>query len=103
MVFKKIATFITVLVFSMTGSPSITLADVGDEDAGAFDDDTNTVQESEEVSGDTAAVTDAEDGAGEKAGPGAGAWVAITGAVLALFSGGTSEYTTPAGLSLIHI
>ena len=45
MVFKRIATFITVLVFSMTSAPSITLADVGDEDAGAFDDAVEEVQE----------------------------------------------------------
>ena len=92
MILKRIATFITVLVFSITGAPSITLADVGDENAGSFDDQT-AVEEGEEASEESTEVSSGS----EAAGPGAGVWVAITGAVLALFSGGSSEYTTPGG------
>ena len=47
MVFKRIATFITVLVFSITGAPSIAHADVGDENAGSFDD-TDAIEETED-------------------------------------------------------
>ena len=67
MIFKRIATFLTVLVFSMTGAPAITLADVGDEDAGSFDDP-DQIEESESTvdEGDAGAAGAAAAGGAEE-------------------------------------
>ena len=92
---KKLTTFLTVLVFTITGVPVSSIASEGDEEAGAFEDP-NADEETEKDSGGAAAGAAAAGAAGGAA-AGAGVWVAITGAILGLFSGGSSEFTTPSG------
>ena len=67
--FKKIAVYFTVLSFTLSGIPAF-----------SQDEETEALVEEE-------AVEEAE----EETGIAAGVWIAITGAVLALFSGGGDD------------
>ena len=86
MVFKRIATFLTVLVFSLTSTPSITLADVGDENAGSFDDP-DQIEESEST------VDEGDAGAAEAAAA-ATAVAAATAATTTIIMSGPRERHT---------
>ena len=44
--FKRITTYFTLLVFTLTGAPISTIASEGDKDAGSFDDEENSETES---------------------------------------------------------
>ena len=90
-ILKRLTTFLTIMVFTVTGVPVSSIASEGDEESGAFEDP-NAVEETEEDSDGAAAIV-----GGAAAGLGAGVWVAITGAILGVFSGGSSEFTTPSG------
>ena len=90
--FKKLGTYISMLTLVLTGTSFKSIASEGEEDAEAFDDP-NTSEEEDSGAEAAAAAT----GTAASAGTGAGVWVAITGAVLALFSGSDGEYTTPSG------
>ena len=72
MIFKKITTFLTLLVFTFSGILPITLASEGDEEAGSFDNDDATSNEE---------VTEESEETSSGSGLGTGVWVAITGAV----------------------
>ena len=67
--FKKIAVYFTVLSFTLSGIPAFSQ----DEEADAAAEEESVVEEEEET------------------GIAAGVWIAITGAVLALFSGGGDD------------
>ena len=84
-ILKKFATFLTLLVFAITGVPKNLIASDGDEESGSFDEDTNSVEETPEE------VEDTEEGSGV----GAGVWVAITGAILGLFGSGSAPDDIP--------
>ena len=52
---KRLATFVTLMVFTITGVPVSSIASEGDEESGAFEDP-NAVEETEEDSGAAAAA-----------------------------------------------
>ncbi|MAX29386.1 MAG: hypothetical protein CMG14_00225, partial [Candidatus Marinimicrobia bacterium] len=80
--FKKLATYFSMATFVLTGTSFKSIASEGEEDAESFDDPNSSEEENSE---------DAAPANAQQSGTGAGVWVAITGAVLALFSGGSSE------------
>ena len=84
MFLKRIVTFLTIFAFTLQGLPiSTSIASEGDEAAGSFDDEENNEEE--------VATAEVEE---ESQGVGTGVWIAITGAILALFGGGSSEPLT---------
>ena len=67
-ILKRLTTFLTILVFTITGVPVSSIASEGDEESGAFEDP-NAVEETEEDSdGAAAAAAGAAAGAAGAAG-----------------------------------
>ena len=92
--FKKLGTYFSMLSLLLTGTSFKSIASEGEEGSEAFDDPNKNTEE-EDSSGESQEA--AESSSSGASGAGAGVWVAITGAVLAVFSGGSSEFITPSG------
>ncbi len=86
--FKKLGTYFSMLALILSGTSFKSIASEGEEGSEAFDDP--NAEEEAESTEEAPEETGSEAGGGSAV-AGAGVWVAITGAILGLFSGGSSE------------
>ena len=93
--FKKLGTYFSMLTLVLSGTSFNSIASEGEEGSEAFDDpDAEASESSGEGSSGNSSGSGAA-GSGAAGAAGAGVWVAITGAILGLFSGGSSAVDVP--------